>query len=141
MENNKKTLGGNIILAGSIFLNIYGVFFIYKALKLFTAGEEMLKESGGPILQGANVFLCLLIFIIAMFGIKQKNNVDAGKAVLNRGIFILVAIIAVGIANFVMLGFNYHFIVLALDGIIYAAGGFLNDLQAKKELEMGYVRK
>lgn len=139
--NKKKTIGGSLIMFGGVFLNVYAVFFIYKAIKNFSGSAQLLQSNGGSILQGINIVLALLIFIIATFGMRHKDNVDAGKAIFNRGIFLLVVGIPIMIANSIFSGFNLHYIILPLDALLYGVGGYFNNFQAQKEIELSFNRE
>lgn len=130
---NKKSLGGIQILIGSIFFNIFAALLAYQNIYSLIMGGNRLAMNGGMAISIMNILLSLIIFIVAIFGIRQRNNIDAGDAILKRGIFVMALAIILGAVRFYVAGFNTVYLQIVLDALIYIVGGKLNKVQAERE--------
>lgn len=136
MENNKKNLavGSSSILIGSIFLILNIVIIAYSIYDLVIQGKLTLGSTQGLILIITNLIADLAIIAIVIFGIRQRKNIDAGKAIMNRGIFITI-ILAIALVPNTYFGVTRSLsFVIIFNGLLYAAGGKLNYEMAKREL-------
>lgn len=130
---DSKAKGGIFVIIGSLLILVSGIGTrICNILDVVGRTGNDKVSTGSLVLLVVVSIIALLVYIsVGAFGIRHKNNVDASRAVVNRGLFVLLFNCIILCIQYFIYSIDAKFlwtilIAQILSPVVYIIGGAIN---------------